>query len=183
LAPVTILCPVAGDAADSRSARSLLRCGQPVTFEDVGRHPAAYPELLAKYWAAGDDLVVCEHDVVAPSLALDMFSICEEPWCYHGYVDHNNEADTWPPLGLARFRGELLRATPECWNTYRSRRLGPINPDTGRPDARTIDDYDPDLPPPQSDPPWLHCDEWVAAYIRKTTGVEPHRHYPDVVNL
>lgn len=175
---LVIVVPYAGEV-HARTRVSLR--GQGATFVDVGGHPAAYPDLLRRIWEGHTDTVIVEHDVVVPTGAIEGLCDCPRSWCYHSYVDY--AFGGWPPMGLCRIREAAMTQSPNCWERYLARRSVGLNPDTMRPMAGPeVVDGEGDLPPWNEDPPWTHCDEWLAAYLRKS-GISPHRHYPDAENL
>jgi hypothetical protein len=175
---LVIVCPFAGEV-HPRTHQSLKNYG--AIFNDVGHHPAAYPELLRKLWDRGEDTIIVEHDIVVPPGAIATFYLCPKPWCWHSYV--GAAPWTWPPLGLVRITGAAMAQTPDCWERYLTRTSQGLNPDTQRPMLETGGKAeDESLPPLLPDPLWTHCDEWLAAYLRRAEICD-HRHYPDVENL
>jgi hypothetical protein len=174
---LVIVVPFAGEV-HPRTRVSL--AGYGVTYVDVGGHPSAYPLMLGRMWHA--DTIIVEHDVVVPAGAIEGLEECPNPWCYHSYIDY--PGGLWPPMGLCRVRAEAMTATPECWTRYLARRAPGLNPDTMRPmPPDWHETWEEGLPPALAgEKPWSHCDEWLAAYLRKH-GIDAHRHFPDVENL
>lgn len=70
-----------------------------------------YAALLAQAWAAGEDLVVIEHDIVIHRSVLPGFEKCPKRWCAFPYSLRAGGPVGVKSLGCVRFRGELLRDT------------------------------------------------------------------------
>jgi len=178
---MVIGCPYAGEP-DPRTVSSLAEYG--VAYVDVSHHSASYPSLLGRLWGTCESLVIVEHDIVVPPGTIEAFKMCPEDWCYHKYAGIQSWG--WPALGLVRVRGDAMEIAAKCWEKYLQRRPlgGFLNPDTLQP--QPVEEIDADehkhLPPWNSDPQWLHCDEWMAAYLRYEGFIE-HQHYPDCLNL
>lgn len=69
---------------------------------------SAYPTLLVNLWAAGDDVTICEQDVVPPVGWLTEFDACPWTWCI--YEPLLRPGVSW--LGAVRFRAELMAVHP-----------------------------------------------------------------------
>jgi hypothetical protein len=142
------------------------------TIVDVSHHPAAYPVWLGQRWDIGAAFVSVEHDVMPTAAQIDSLVVCENPWCCYEY--DGGVATPFPPIGLVKVGVGLIAATPAMWTDYLGRRGQRRNPDTHRIEVGSAD-ADTGLPPYVDDAPWLHCDEWLAAYARRA-GFEPCIH-------
>jgi hypothetical protein len=91
-----------------REVEETLRTSVWTAFIDV-EGDTAYFDLMAGLWAAGDTIIVVEHDdLVQPKLLREMWA-CSEPWCTGAMED--GSALT---LGCTKFSSKLVAMVPDA---------------------------------------------------------------------
>lgn len=76
--------------------------------DDVG----AYGRLVRRLWAKGEDMIICEHDVVPTRAQISALRQCDHGWCSYGY-----DSDLYPEgpyFGLVKFSSRVMHAHPRA---------------------------------------------------------------------
>lgn len=136
--------------------RAALEPWPDVEYRWTGDDDYAYGRLLRELWAAGEDFLLIEHDVVPTVDHLLRMAICPSAYCAAPYAWLQAVGVT---LGFTRFRSVLLRAYP---------------------DAAEIACR---IPHPYGDPGHYRTplDVWLqAAVLRDLYGLQPCCHLPPV---
>lgn len=117
----------------------------------------AYTALIEALWSRRRTVVIVEQDVAPTPGMIERLVACGCAWCHHHYTD-----DTYGPgafLGLAKFTGALMAATPAVGLTAL------------RTDRRYTELAH-----------WRTMDSVLARYLT-TWGARPHLHQPAVRHL
>lgn len=101
--------------------------GHDVHYVHVGDRDEQMWEMWRDLWAAGEDVVVVEHDIVIHERVLPEFEACPEQWCTFGYPYAFGNANPYHGTGCVRFRSELIAAVPDLWDRVAVRE-GPHHP-------------------------------------------------------
>lgn len=120
-APARIVVPYTTLHKDTRAA--LEPYGDRVQYVDVSGDEGAFWCLFRDLWAAGEDVILIEHDIVVRPATIDHFDRCPQSWCscsytwrwkpaYHWLTDRSTKVLN-ASLGCVRFRAELLADCPE----------------------------------------------------------------------
>jgi hypothetical protein len=115
---LNIVCPYTPaklQAATAAALDRLDRLDRPVARVDVSGHHTAYAALLEGLWAAGEDFLIVEHDMVPTPAMVDQMESCQRWWCVNPYA-----ANEWGTLvvcgfGFTRFRAGLMAAEPDAF--------------------------------------------------------------------
>ncbi len=115
-----IVVPFTSVHRDTRAA--LEPYGPRVKYCDVSE-VGAYWRLFSDLWAAGEDFILIEHDIVVRPGTIDGFDRCPSSWCSCSYTWNWKPAYSWladrsakvleNSLGCTRFRAEFLKASPD----------------------------------------------------------------------
>lgn len=119
--PARIVVPFTCVHQDTRAA--LEPFGDRVEYVDVSGHEGALWGLFRDLWAAAEDFILLEHDIVPRQTTIERFDRCPESWCscsytwrwkpaYHWLTDRSTKVLN-ASLGCVRFRAELLEDCPE----------------------------------------------------------------------
>lgn len=158
-----IFCPYTDVQNATMTALSLYLIDAAV-FVDVSRE-WAYLDYLDARWADGKTFINIEHDVVPWLGAFEQLWECSHDWCFFQYASMPGEAFCPPPaIGLVKFTDKLIRRLPRVWTDWREH----------------YDEYKA-VPGVGPSYPWNHLD-WCIYQYAKARGVEPHQHWPSVVN-
>lgn len=103
-----VVCPHAGEPHPDTIA-TLAAWGGSVELVDISGSPYAYGQLLRELWAAGEDFLIVEQDIVASPAAFAEMITCPNPYCAAPYPWSTTLG---PALGFTRFRSLLLRCHP-----------------------------------------------------------------------
>ncbi len=135
---------------------------------------AAYLSYLEARWRIGRGFVNLEHDVEATPAQIDELAECSAPWCGYGAVmadgDRSSEGGS-VSFSCTKFGAELIAATRDVWAHFRDFLEGrfPTGDGRWRWDGRQL--------------PWSLVSDWLPWWVdRFDVGLEPHKHYPAVVN-
>jgi hypothetical protein len=118
--PARIIVPFTKVHPDTRAA--LKPYGSRVEYVDV-RADGAYWSLFRDLWAAGEDFILVEHDIVPHVGTIEHFDRCPSSWCscpyhwkwkpqYNWLADRSSKVID-NSLGCVRFRSEFLKQCPD----------------------------------------------------------------------
>lgn len=100
--------------ADERAWAALVAQAPHAERVDVSGDPLAYWRLLCELWAAGEDLILVEHDVILGPGTLLALDACPESWCSCPAADSEwttGFAAAW--LQCNRWRADFIAAHPK----------------------------------------------------------------------
>ena len=117
----------------------------------------AYWRLWRELWAAAEDVIVVEQDIVPNPDSFQQFEECRELWCAHAYP--YSVFGLYAGTGCVRLRAELLASTPGLID-----RVG-LRSD--------------DLHPAKH---WCRLDAWMQNELH-AAGHRMHRHEPAATHL
>jgi hypothetical protein len=111
---VRIICPFTPDGIQPATVTALEGLDRPVEFWAVSADCQAYFRLLGGLWAAADDFLVVEHDMVPTVAMVEEMEACPQAWCTNPYVVNEWGTLIEAAFGFTRFRRRLMTAEPDA---------------------------------------------------------------------
>jgi hypothetical protein len=108
-----VVCPYTPAGLRPETAQALEGLGWAVDMVDVSGSDEAYADLVEALWAAGQDFLLIEHDMLPDKAMVDKMDICGRWWCANPYPV-NHQAEMIVGHGFVRYRAELLAALPDA---------------------------------------------------------------------
>ena len=113
------------------AARALLGYAPGAELCDVSSDDYAYWRLVSDVWAAAQDTIFVEHDVIVRRDVIEAFESCPRDWCVFSYdyplaaMGLAKDRRLFSPLGCSRFRASVMEGWPDAcgsrpvrwWNT------------------------------------------------------------------
>jgi len=111
---VLIVCPFTPDGIREATVDALAALERPVDYWDVSVDVEAYWRLLCGLWAAAEDFLIVEHDMVPTPAAVDEMDACPQPWCTNPYAANEYGTLIEVAFGFTRFRRRIMLAEPDA---------------------------------------------------------------------